>query len=636
MNIFTKPQGTIVKARTDLHGLALAATLILCSVSPQAAADTIRVNSAVTVSGDGSSWGNAVKFLSSALSSAQPGDEIWVASANGVPYRPDQSALHPSGSGDRNASFVIKATVKVYGGFIGTESSLGQRSPTLNPTILSGDLLQNDVDADLQNFGANSTFAENSYHVVTATSQIGLPVLDSTILDGFVIERGSADFPTGSDHRRYGGGIFLGLSGTSDLPSSPSVRNCVLRLNRASIGGGAIVSGKGSITLRNCRFESNYAHDNFGLTLSGGGGIRKAGSGSDILKLLSCTFSGNETWEHGGAVRTSSVSLRVWNCDFRLNNGLSLGNSNGGAIYVGGGSGHQFVNSAFWNNEGFKGGGLRTDNATFVMTNCTFGKNHARGAYGGGISMANFSSQLAPPELRNCVLYGNTSLNTNPTHQQIDDEASSGMCDYLADNSCVDGITLASGCPGVGSNNISSDPEFADMSAGNLRLLGSSPCVDTGEVTYVASDTEDVDSDSDVLEAAPELDLNDRICVIVDMGAYETRCPGDLNCDFAVDAADLGLLLGNWGGRGIGDLNHDGIVDAADLSILLGAWGTCAGDAPFSGEQSAMYPPTEGAGLDPITVASMFGFLTVDEFLAYVSSLDEESMIALLKTLFGS
>ena len=48
--------------------------------------------------------------------------------------------------------------------------------------------------------------------------------------------------------------------------------------------------------------------------------------------------------------------------------------------------------------------------------------------------------------------------------------------------------------------------------------------------------------------------------------------PADLNGDGAVNAADLGILLGAWGSSGPGDLNGDGIVNAADLAIMLGAW----------------------------------------------------------------
>ena len=50
----------------------------------------------------------------------------------------------------------------------------------------------------------------------------------------------------------------------------------------------------------------------------------------------------------------------------------------------------------------------------------------------------------------------------------------------------------------------------------------------------------------------------------------------DLNGDGAVNAADLGLLLGAWGTsggtNGLGDLDADGVVAASDLAILLGAW----------------------------------------------------------------
>lgn len=59
-------------------------------------------------------------------------------------------------------------------------------------------------------------------------------------------------------------------------------------------------------------------------------------------------------------------------------------------------------------------------------------------------------------------------------------------------------------------------------------------------------------------------------------------CPGDANGDGSVDAADLSVLLSNFGGAGqgpgAGDFNDDGSVDAADLSVLLGNFGaSCDG-----------------------------------------------------------
>ena len=47
----------------------------------------------------------------------------------------------------------------------------------------------------------------------------------------------------------------------------------------------------------------------------------------------------------------------------------------------------------------------------------------------------------------------------------------------------------------------------------------------------------------------------------------------DVNGDGVVNGADLGLLLGNFGGIGIGDIDCDGDVDGADLGLLLSAWG---------------------------------------------------------------
>ncbi len=50
----------------------------------------------------------------------------------------------------------------------------------------------------------------------------------------------------------------------------------------------------------------------------------------------------------------------------------------------------------------------------------------------------------------------------------------------------------------------------------------------------------------------------------------------DISGDGAVDGADLGILLAEWGPGGTigspGDLDDDGEVDGADMGLLLGAW----------------------------------------------------------------
>ena len=66
--------------------------------------------------------------------------------------------------------------------------------------------------------------------------------------------------------------------------------------------------------------------------------------------------------------------------------------------------------------------------------------------------------------------------------------------------------------------------------------------------------------------------------VTIDVGAPAFRlCPADINQDNIVDAADLAILLGQWGSTGSNpaDANRDFVVDAADLSVLLAEWGDC-------------------------------------------------------------
>ncbi|MFM7132936.1 MAG: hypothetical protein ACKO0W_01315, partial [Planctomycetota bacterium] len=48
--------------------------------------------------------------------------------------------------------------------------------------------------------------------------------------------------------------------------------------------------------------------------------------------------------------------------------------------------------------------------------------------------------------------------------------------------------------------------------------------------------------------------------------------PADLNCDGTINAADLSILLGNWGNSGAGDIDGNGVVDSVDLAEILNAW----------------------------------------------------------------
>lgn len=55
-----------------------------------------------------------------------------------------------------------------------------------------------------------------------------------------------------------------------------------------------------------------------------------------------------------------------------------------------------------------------------------------------------------------------------------------------------------------------------------------------------------------------------------------TLCFGDINTDGTCGAADLTIVLTNWGRIGtLGDVDGDGLVDARDVTQILTAWGDC-------------------------------------------------------------
>jgi hypothetical protein len=118
----------------------------------------IYVDLNATGANDGGSWADAYTDLSSAIDDAGLNDEIWVAAGTYL----------PSGSSNRSKSFVLEHLfhLKLYGGFDGTETSLAERNPSSNLTILSGDV---NGDDSVQ----NDTWyhrSDNLYHILKVTS----------------------------------------------------------------------------------------------------------------------------------------------------------------------------------------------------------------------------------------------------------------------------------------------------------------------------------------------------------------------------------------------------------------------------------------------------------------------------------
>ena len=69
--------------------------------------------------------------------------------------------------------------------------------------------------------------------------------------------------------------------------------------------------------------------------------------------------------------------------------------------------------------------------------------------------------------------------------------------------------------------------------------------------------------------------------VPIECAATCGSCPTDTDGDGDTDAADLAVLLGNWGACGPGELcecldnDTSGSINAFDLAVLLGNWGPC-------------------------------------------------------------
>lgn len=343
---------------------------------------------------DGSSWTDAYTELSSALTAAQAGDQIWVAAGT---YLPGIS---------QTSTFSLNKNLELYGGFAGTETQLTERNDSVNLTILSGDLNGDDIPNDWQTHKTDN---------VTTVLTVSPAVDSSTIIDGFTIKNGYANTTTalagginlnGNPKIRHcilthnyslngGGGIYLNGGGTSGTRISA----CKFLNNKTNLNGGGIamfqVFGAKAV-VEGCHFEENEATDL-------GGGIYTHNSNSDILD---CTFSSNATAFLGGGIYGSASignrNLRIDGCEFD-NNTATLG---GGANIQAYTPDFDVVisHSQFRNNQSLplranyspSGGGLFVGyfqggaNNTSIIQGCLFENNTARD-YGAGMLVENTS-----------------------------------------------------------------------------------------------------------------------------------------------------------------------------------------------------------------------------------------------------
>jgi len=472
--------------------------------------------------GDGASWGTAKKYLRSAIALASDMDhEIWVAEGT---YYPDE------GSGainnNKSSTFNIPDGVSVFGGFAGGEESLGDRDWEVNETILSGD-----ID------GTPHDNSHNAYHVISMEN-----VGEETVIDGFTITGG------------YAHGIVKNGGGIYNINGSPQIINCTIEDNNSGRNGGGVYNkanggADANPTFTNCTITGNGSKNDGDITWEGGGLYNLADGSGAVITLTNCIISNNSGGYGGGlanrATNNGVVGYSLTNCTITGN----YANKDGGGIYVKVKKSEHGIES------------------NIELTNCTISSNRAA-RKGGGIFNHNgrpWNVYHANLISINTIIWGN--------HAEGNCEEGVGDCDnvytnaypgYASDSDWAHSIIEGSGGSdswdgGFGNdegNNMDEDPEFiealdpndAPSNDGNFHLSASSPAINSGY-----SDGLDLPED--------DLDGNQRIQGVIDIGAYETYeevededapvmvsiCPDMEHCPDAIsdysESSDLLLTL---------------------------------------------------------------------------------------------
>ncbi|KPM46688.1 hypothetical protein AFM12_18055 [Jiulongibacter sediminis] len=492
----------------------------------------IYVNDDAAEGGDGSSWAKAFKKIQEAqqlLSVCSYEDSVWVAAGY----------YYPIDTLNRNVSFLLADSTKLFGGFAGTENpltfDLANRDFEANESILSG------------NIGNPSDSLDNSFHVVRT---IGAG--SQTTVDGFVIEHGHA---TGEPFTDQLDGAGWHNEGQSTVESSPVIRNTVFRLNYARNGAGLYNnsnSGAASPFISACRFYLNTASFN-------GAGISSSsfnnGYASDPL-VENSIFSGNVANRAAGIYfngydEANPSYARVTNCLFTGN----VTAQDGTAIYMNGKVEATIINSTFSGNYSSDFGSAISINSigynlTPVILNSIFWNNLANGTRG------------------NDILLNDPEITLYTSHSMLDAQTSTANGNVPSvDPEFVKGL----------------EPSASPSTAGDFRLNNCSPLADKG-----LNDSVSVSTD---LAGIPRI-FNDTglPTAIVDLGAYEHQGFG---AEVALSVTDdIGADSKNYA---LETINANSTV-ASPSNVLFRAGNSISLAPGFEAENSSVFKAEIGAG----------------------------------------
>ncbi len=384
------------------------------------------VDASATGQNDGTSWANAYTDLNNAITNAAANEELWVAAGK---YSPGATTAD---------HFLLTVDVQLFGGFNGTETMRSQRDYQTNLTILSGDVLNDDVSGDFTQYKA-----DNNLHVVWCQTNI----TNNTVIDGFIVEGGNSLDVNGTGDDRRGGGILS--------YGSPIVQNCTFRDNYAYFGGGvyprtatssdtkilncifdgnsggygsAILVAFGDALIEDCIIRNNYSEEGAAVN-----GI----TGSSTIRR--CDFTGNSGGLFGGSAYlvyqttpAAPVKVLIEDSSFDQNTTLDIGGAMGiwdvdvivtinrstfsgnvgtvgaGAIFCNGNASLHLNNCSFLNNIAPQGGAiLFQDSCVVTVDSCLFEGNESFGSTAGGAAFAIFNS--ANTSIKNSTFRNNKS-----------------------------------------------------------------------------------------------------------------------------------------------------------------------------------------------------------------------------------
>lgn len=361
--------------------------------STVSSANVIYVNAAAPAGGNGTNWATALNDMTTALASAQNGDQLWVAAGT---Y--STQSLY--------TSFTVPAGVSLYGGFSGTESSVDQAQPSIYHTTLRA---------------ASVSLHEGSSVLVLATA-------GGSTISGFTIRDGYAARTSGT---KLGGGGLLIQGGTVSIRQCTFTQNSTYTMPNGDFGmGGAVcIVNNSAVTITDCAFDSNTSHGwpewdfipwSHRPLQGDGAAIYVSGS---TLTVEHSTFTGNHAGgssgqcitgfslspgaaASGGAVaaRDSTVSISG-----SLFSGNTAGSSTGPSSWCGWPDDPVFPSPKPAGQAG-QGGAISLNGGTATISRCVFTDNSAGTSnIGSGCGGAIYAAGTA--KVANCRFLGNSAGN---------------------------------------------------------------------------------------------------------------------------------------------------------------------------------------------------------------------------------